>query len=414
MATWDSIPDNNRAKWLVQNHPGLARQFQDLAWVQDGLSEPELRAVDELASLGIGELEALKSVLALPWVQDAISDAESDVISRLHILPDPINWVRMPFLESIESSDALALHGVGPLTSTGVISADAELPIFQGGITNEEAILIAAAGTIYRNPPEAQRLLEPGVATVETAELGTALTPNLKISIVRTDGQEPWQGTIGALRDLLGFVESKMWIPLPHDHVIVLFSGRGRQGTATVGANLGFAFRIFPPDEQQRDTPRWESWQTILVHEIAHYYWLEGYPDWWLSEGMANTIDTMFRREVLGRSVEQTQPAWGGCPFDNLHTLTTTEYIGWDPNDRESVNQGNCWYYLGELLFGDLLDSMGQEAFGHRLAEFYRINSARDRQITPGIEVVRQAFPDQAEIVEKHWSGDVNAPENRP
>ena len=32
---------------------------------------------------------------------------------------------------------------------------------------------------------------------------------------------------------------------------------------------------------------------------------------------------------------------------------------------------------------------------------------------TPGIEIVRQVFDDRLDIVEKHWSGDLNAPENR-
>ena len=32
----------------------------------------------------------------------------------------------------------------------------------------------------------------------------------------------------------------------------------------------------------------------------------------------------------------------------------------------------------------------------------------------PGIAAVRQAFEDQSDIVDKHWAGALNAPENRP
>ena len=40
--------------------------------------------------------------------------------------------------------------------------------------------------------------------------------------------------------------------------------------------------------------------------------------------------------------------------------------------------------------------------------------TAQEARQTPGIDVLRQVFSDLAAIVDKHWSGALNAPENRP
>ena len=63
-----------------------------------------------------------------------------------------------------------------------------------------------------------------------------------------------------------------------------------------------------------------------------------------------------------------------------------------------------------------MLEAVGDEKFGVRLRELYHLSlgeSGSGGQL--GITKVRQTFstPDEAAIVEKHWSGAMNAPENR-
>ena len=402
-------------RWLVATYPAQARQIQRFAWVQDGVSGLESSTINELIYLAVADADALEAVLALPWVQDSISKAEHDIINRFDVQPSPLSWVQMPFLESIETADSFFFLGMDFLNSLGVLSYDSDHPIFEGGITDEEAILIAGTATFNYNPDEQRRILEPGTAVVETVTSGTELTPNLKVSIIRTDGQDPWPGTVHSVRDLLAFVESKMEIPLPTDHLILLLNGRSWPGYEEGGSIYDHAIRITPPDEQQPDGPQWDTWLVNLAHVFAYYYWDERYPDWWLSEGMATVFETMFRRDILGQGVEETQAVWGGCsPFVNLMTLATTEFKGLDPNDPESLAQGNCWTYLGHGLFVELLDTMGDEMFAERLAEFYRTNESRDRETVSAVDVVRQVFPNHGKIVDKHWAGQVNAPENRP
>ena len=86
----------------------------------------------------------------------------------------------------------------------------------------------------------------------------------------------------------------------------------------------------------------------------------------------------------------------------------------WNPG-VEDFDRFQCNYYLGQSLFLELLKNLGEEEFKKALRELYRLSlAAMEEDRTPGIAEVRQAFHDQLVIVEKHWSGKLNAPENRP
>ena len=103
------------------------------------------------------------------------------------------------------------------------------------------------------------------------------------------------------------------------------------------------------------------------------------------------------------------KPQREDCEAHDLEMLTEQ-----DP-EQEDFERFHCNYYLGQSLFLELLESLGVEVFNERLRELYRLSlAAKDTGDTPGIAQVRQAFHDQADVVEKHWSGKLNAPENRP
>ena len=224
-----------------------------LSWVQDGISETEYEALDRLGALDYRNIKTLSAVLTLPWVQDGIGDADYEAIDALAVLDyrSPastplaitVPWVQdgvsateydikdwlgrlsddapeaahqvltMPFLDSPDTTDVLALRGMNKLADQGALDALTEHPIFWDGITEDDTILIAASGTLYSTPDEIRHVLELGPASIETESLGTDLTPNLKISIVRTDSPAK-PDTIEATRDLVEFVENTMGLPL--------------------------------------------------------------------------------------------------------------------------------------------------------------------------------------------------------
>ena len=85
----------------------------------------------------------------------------------------------------------------------------------------------------------------------------------------------------------------------------------------------------------------------------------------------------------------------------------------WDPDSNS--HRYLCNYYLGQGFFQELLQSLGDENFGITLRELYRLSLVEQKlDRLPGLAEVRQAFGDQANIIDKHWSGGLNAPENRP
>ena len=438
-----SIYDTNNVRWLQRNYPALARQIHELSWVQDGLSDLERSSIDELlymaaedvANLGavldlgwvedgiseweyktldtLGHLDTpypgnLHAALNVAWVQDGVSETEQDIIDELGNLefdaPDMIiELLSMPFLRSPDSTDSLAIGGMEKLADRGRIDALTGQAIFQDGITDDETTLVAAVGALA-DSDEIRRVLEPGVAAIETVALGTTLTPHLRISIVRTESQSR-PGTVESVRDGVEFVENAVGVPLPVDHVIIILSDKAVTREYS-GTNFGFAFSYKPEYEAAQGTREWRRLQTGFVHETAHYFW-SGNEDW-IDEGLANFVEYQFGLS-MGLSHGQQQVRREGCEAHDLEMVSE-----WDP-DFSDVDRYHCAYYLGQPLFQDLHATIGTATFTERLREFYLLSvAAQELDLTPGIAEVRQVFSEQAAIVDRHWSGKLNAPENLP
>ncbi len=436
-----SIHNTTNARWLEGVKPVLARQIFNLAWVRaDGLSDLERSTIEKLIYIGAGRFADLEAVLRLPWVQDSISRVEHKTIDRLTVfeyenpanlstvvaLPwvqdsiskvehDIIDWLAnveyhdpqavsailaMPFLGSPDTTDVLALRGMSSMGAER-LSALMEHSVFREGITEAETTLIAAVGTLD-NTDEMRRVLEPGAASIETETPGTRLTPDLRISIVRTDSQSR-PGTMEATRNLIEFAEDTMGLPLPVNHVIIVLNEHATDhGIDAAGLAHGFAFSYRPEYEERRgwDTTELQYLDQGFLHETAHYYWIGN--EGWIDEGVANIIEYMYSREN-GLSRGQLQPSRGGCEAHDLAMISE-----WNPAPGDS--EYGCTYYLGQLFFQELLESVGKEAFSVGLRELYRL-SLEERG---GIAEVRQVFGEQAAIIDRHWSGGLNAPENRP
>ena len=178
----------NNTRWLARNYPALFLQIHTLSWVQDGLSDLERSAVDELLWIAVEDVTNLEAALRVSWVQDDIQEAEYQALDKLGYLdtPSPANlyaalnlsWVQddiseteydiidslgaldfdatdvvfrllsMPFLLSPDATDALAIQGMENLADRDRLSALTDHSIFQDGVTDDETTLIAAVGTL--------------------------------------------------------------------------------------------------------------------------------------------------------------------------------------------------------------------------------------------------------------------------
>ena len=403
--------------WLSRQEDGgrNAANLQDVLrfpWVQDNITATEAEFLDFLEALDNSHEELAAKVIAFPWPQDAISEMESNAVRYLHYLnyDNPraaAQVVAMPFLKSLEPDDLLMMRGMDRLDNQGRLSALLDHPTLRNGITDAQTTLVTAASTL-RDDEEVRRMLNPGYADIETLSSGTKLTPNLKISIVRTGSQpQPW--TAEGVRYAAEFAERTMQLPLPISHVIIVLNDKAFTENYG-GTNFGFAFGYDPEDEQPQDTYDGLAFQSGLVHETGHYFW-RGHADW-IDEGVADTLQYMYGVEtgVSSGLLEKPRRKTSSreCKVYDLEALTEA-----DP-EKQDLDQFYCNYFLGQSLFLELLESMGAERFNERLRDLYRLSlAAMEADETPGIAEVRQAFPDLSEIVEKHWSGKLNAPENR-
>ena len=97
-------------------------------------------------------------------------------------------------------------------------------------------------------------------------------------------------------------------------------------------------------------------------------------------------------------------PSRKQCEAHDLEMLTEEVPSTQDP-------QYSCNYFLGQSLFLDLLENQGVEDFNQGLRELYRLSLAEaETGGEAGIGAVRQAFPEHAGIVNKHWSGEAERP----
>ena len=388
-----------------------------LPWFRDGVTEIEAETVRSLAWLGDEDdasgVDITEAVAALRWFRDGINQTEHDLLLWLAYLKyeseeAAVEVVDMPFLSSIETDDVLALRSLHRLAYSRDGRLDAVLthPNVRDGITDDETTLVAATGAI-RGASEVRRILGRGNARTEVVFEKTRHTPNLKISILRT-GTQPRQSTIDDIRASVEFVEGMMNRPLPVSHIIVVvddyavIEGYG-------GTNYGFAFSVLSDDEQHETPYDTFNFRSKIIHETAHFFW--GDHASWIDEGVANTFEYLYGVDAGVSPGLRESPHRGTCEAHDLEMLTE-----WDSSPGQQARYG-CSYFLGQSLFQELLEELGRKGFSYRLQELYRLSlRMKDdpEAKTPGIAEVREAFGGQAAIVEKHWSGALNAPEDRP
>ena len=338
----------------------------------------------------------------LPWVKDTLTEAERETLDTLlYIGARNIEHlaaiVSMPFLDSLDDIDVLAIQGMDRLSRSDLLSGMLANPTLQEGISDSSTVLVAAAATL-KDAEAIEQLLLPGYALVETADIGTRMTPGLKASIVRAgDHAEPW--TAGTVQSAAEFIEETMQDPLPVNHVIVVLHDDAVFPYAA-GVNYGFAISYQPEYEREEDSYEGHILRSGLAHEIAHYYWRGNVA--WLDEGLAELVSGLFG-EATGIWPVALQNTRRGCEAQNLEMLTE-----WDPHQGSPSYR--CTYFLGQWLFEELAQDVGKDAIGGMLRNLYRLSLAEQMA---GVEAVRAAFVEQPTIIERHWSGDTNLPANR-
>lgn len=362
--------NTTNTKWLSRTYPALAHRILAFSWAQDGLSPSEKEIIDSLLYLGVHDIEQLKRV------------------------------VEMPFLLSLDSTTILAVRSMRKLAQEGLMTEVLNHPQVVSSPEDTWTILIVAAGSLYRTTPgEIDRFLDS--AWIEEGVVHTEYIPQLQVSIVRTGESKP--GTLEMAFEAVRVVEETMEMPLPVSHAVIVLDDAA-VGDDFAGNNQGYAIGLRPEFENPSDSWQWSQFQNALIHEVSHYFWTGSVK--WINEGMANIHEYIYNVNH-GLSPSQLKPRRNECEAHDLQMLTQ-----WNP--EKSNDQFGCNYYMGEVLFLDLLNELGDDTFRNKMRELYALYvSEREAGGKAGIEQIRQVFHNQLDIVEHRWSGKWNAPENR-
>ena len=308
-----------------------------------------------------------------PWAQapNPPSQYEFEVIKYIYYLAldDPTSAQQvagMPFLEEVDQEDYLAVRALEDASDRGYADQIVEFYQEKGGIKDHDRTRLIAASTNNTLEGIMHRLAK-GYLSQPTRVYQTSLTPNLRVTVMRsTANSEEYliEHTAWAAQ----WMEGLMGEPLPVSHIVLAMDTESVT-PQYAGTNHGIAISYNGDMEQPLGTWEAASLRSGVVHEVAHYYWygMAG----WIDEGMANMAEVL-ASDALGTPASITITKRKDCTEHNLSQLR-------DPN-IQSVREYQCNYYLGQLLFTEILETYGQQRFIESARELYLLARELDEE----------------------------------
>ena len=344
---------------MARKEAELAAVILKKSWMQDGISRDELIVVEHLYATAREDVAFAKRMLEKSWVQDGITRDEARVIDRFasiasaeeeslqeQVIDKAMEILDMPFLDSVESPDALAVNSLESFEDAG--SAEfLELmnhPRLRDGIDDEEAKLVVLLGRTNEYQPELVPVLLDGTGVFkEERNINLPHSGEVLLAIVRfKDHRGPNMDYLEyAVRHHEGF----MGEPLPTNYVVWYFVDY-----VSSGRHPGTHIESSP----ERDPGVGEYWRAPrhASHETAHYYW-RGSPAW-IDEGAADMLVILSENARVGRPLVPNREQ---CFL--LSTISELDAADVVPGSDEFY----CAYTLGQRLFLDLYRAVGEEAF---------------------------------------------------
>ena len=315
-----------------------------------------------------------------------------------------LSLLDMPFLESIEVLDARAtqsLESLLPWEDHRHVHTILSHPALQDGISDDLAPIIAIMGGMREVLPEyLDILLDPAQTSPQkrTVLLPLAGTVDL-VGIVpgKTASHPDVSRTMDILEHSIRVQEEFMGAAYPDPQMLIYIFDRGYGGGDYVRSSINSSFIS----------------ESIIAHEAGHAYTWS--PAVWINEGGADFLDSITQRTLSNRPLPE--------PVESCGTLNTiAEIIERGQNDQEIFL---CNYSLGEALFLDLYQRLGDEAFREGYRNLYLLtftgryeDEDRDSSLYTGphagLSYVRAAFVDSlapdkaaiaAEVINHHYHG---------
>ena len=389
-----------RSAWLEENRPALANQIKALSWVSNGVDDTEREAAEALIAMAlwhrdvfynltskrwvqshitthdaaaIDEIYSITNyapalaiaMLEKSWVQDDITRDEAVVIDRLEstvraedeflqeqVIRKVVEILDMPFLDTVESADALAVRALESYEDAG--SAEfLELmnhPTLSDGIDDEEAKTVALLGGTNRYKPELVPVLLDGTSVFkEERIINLPQSGEVLLAIVRFhDHTGP---NMDYLEHAVRHHEGFMGEPLPTNYVAWYFVDY---------TSSGWHEGTYIASNPERDPALGEYWRAPrhAAHEIGHYYWTDSQA--WIDEGAADML------VILSENARTSRPL-----VHNREQCTLFNTISEIADVEKGIDAYDCSYRLGQRLFLDLYHVLGEAAFRQAFRSLY-------------------------------------------
>ena len=301
------------------------------------------------------------------WILDNVTRDEAAVIDRLYstvraedkslqpqVIKKAIEILDMPFLDTVESPDAMAMRSLEIFEDAG--SAEfLELmthPTLSDGIDDEEAkIVILLGGTNKYKPELVPGLLDGTGVFKEERIINLPHSGEVLLAIIRFHDHATPSPNMDYLEHAVRHHEGFMSEPLPTNYVawyFVDYVPSGQHSGTHITTNL------------KRDPAIGEHWHAPrhAAHEVAHYYWRDS--EAWISEGGADLLVILSENARVGRPL-----------IHNRAQCTLFNTISEIADAEKDSDEYSCSYRLGQRLFLDLYLTLGEPTFRQAFRRLY-------------------------------------------
>ena len=366
-----TLADLREYNALQQSMPERARMFRELPWVNDGLVVSERRAAQELIRLGLQWGDVFLGLMEKPWLAEGITKDKETVITSLVRVANAgsfsgsaVEITGMPFLDSVQSVDALAMTSLGRLAlrRQDVFRQVMSHPTVSDGITDDETKIVAVLGG--SNPTLVQTLLNPQVPMLEEREIEVRESGKLLITIIRT--QPGAERTMDLAEEAIRNISEFMATPWPTQNVIFLYVRSATPSFA--GVHKGTYMEIKSKHGAEDVSPHYAL--HLLTHELGHYFWTNRYgQERWIVEGGADLLSAVSLHARYGWPVAAIKTPC--AHVRSIQELEEQDYSSGDPLH-------GCTYRLGSRLLLDLYHQMDPTTFRLGFRRLYLLSQHDD------------------------------------
>ena len=292
--------------------------------------------------------------------------------SRQTVVESTRALLDMPFLDSVESSDAAAMRELRRMASTDTNKFVEVLahPNLDDGITDQEAKVIAVMSSAYKYTPDSLPVLLDGLdgsggVYVEERVIQLPLAGETLLAIIRFRNQIT--ASMDYLEHAVRFIEEFISEPFPTNYVALYFG-------PNPGINIfSHSHIMLESDYDIVGGSWWYLTPQIIAHEIAHYYW-DSSSLFWMNEGPAEMLATTTISDNAGTGAPiapYRSHMHETCSRSTFQTIVELERSAKGTAGELSEEARHCSYSMGERFFLNLYNTLGDTAFRRGFRSLY-------------------------------------------